>query len=82
MSGFHAIAINDPAVKQDENYRMYQEGTKMTTGRKTLTALPTLVQYGLEMLPSQTSLNKRSAIGGQTTLVRYSMKGWMVSGMT
>ena len=28
MSGFHAIAINDPAVKQDENYRMYQEGTK------------------------------------------------------
>jgi|APAga8741244001_1050109.scaffolds.fasta_scaffold02883_2 alpha-glucosidase len=28
MPGFHAIAINDPAVKQDENYRMYQEGTK------------------------------------------------------
>ncbi|RBW68304.1 glycoside hydrolase family 31 protein [Bacillus taeanensis] len=28
MSGFHAIAINDPAVKQDENYFMYQEGTK------------------------------------------------------
>ncbi|AIQ11061.1 glycoside hydrolase family 31 protein [Paenibacillus durus] len=25
--GFHAITINDPAVKQDENYRMYQEGT-------------------------------------------------------
>ncbi|WP_141431970.1 glycoside hydrolase family 31 protein [Bacillus sp. 03113] len=28
MPGFHAIAINDPAVKQDENYRIYQEGTK------------------------------------------------------
>ncbi|TYR79320.1 glycoside hydrolase family 31 protein [Priestia megaterium] len=28
MPGFHSIAINDPAVKQDENYRMYQEGTK------------------------------------------------------
>ncbi|MBT2693548.1 glycoside hydrolase family 31 protein [Bacillus sp. ISL-55] len=28
MPGFHAIAINDPAVKQDENYRLYQEGTK------------------------------------------------------
>lgn len=28
MPGFHAIAINDPAVKQDETYRMYQEGTK------------------------------------------------------
>ncbi|MCL6570922.1 MAG: glycoside hydrolase family 31 protein [Bacillus sp. (in: Bacteria)] len=28
MPGFKAIAINDPAVKQDENYRMYQEGAK------------------------------------------------------
>ena len=28
MPGFKAIAINDPAVKQDENYRIYQEGTK------------------------------------------------------
>ncbi|MGM0874686.1 MAG: TIM-barrel domain-containing protein [Bacillota bacterium] len=28
MEGFHAIAINDPAVKQDENYSIYQEGTK------------------------------------------------------
>ncbi|MGA9226161.1 MAG: TIM-barrel domain-containing protein, partial [Mesobacillus sp.] len=28
MPGFHAIAINDPAVKKDENYRLYQEGTK------------------------------------------------------
>ncbi|MGN7178226.1 alpha-glucosidase [Paenibacillus sp. FSL R5-0490] len=28
MKGFHAIAINDPAVKQDENYRIYQEGTQ------------------------------------------------------
>lgn len=28
MPGFHAIAINDPAVKQDENYGFYQEGTK------------------------------------------------------
>ncbi|WP_342826674.1 glycoside hydrolase family 31 protein [Metabacillus indicus] len=28
MPGFKAIAINDPAVKQDENYQMYQEGTK------------------------------------------------------
>ena len=28
MEGFHAIAINDPAVKQDENYSMYQEGIK------------------------------------------------------
>ncbi|WP_246359187.1 glycoside hydrolase family 31 protein [Paenibacillus phytorum] len=27
-NGFHAIAINDPAVKQDENYSVYQEGTK------------------------------------------------------
>ena len=27
MEGFHAIAINDPAVKQDENYGIYQEGT-------------------------------------------------------
>lgn len=27
MEGFHAIAINDPAVKQDENYKIYQEGT-------------------------------------------------------
>lgn len=26
--GFHAIAINDPAVKQDENYSIYQEGTQ------------------------------------------------------
>ncbi len=28
MPGFHAIAINDPAVKQDENFGLYQEGTK------------------------------------------------------
>ncbi|WP_034763145.1 glycoside hydrolase family 31 protein [Rossellomorea vietnamensis] len=28
MEGFHAIAINDPAVKQDENYDMYNEGVK------------------------------------------------------
>jgi alpha-glucosidase len=28
MPGFHAIAINDPAVKKDENYSIYQEGTK------------------------------------------------------
>ena len=27
MPGFKAIAINDPAVKQDENYSVYQEGT-------------------------------------------------------
>lgn len=27
MDGFHAVAINDPAVKQDSNYRMFQEGT-------------------------------------------------------
>lgn len=26
--GLHAITINDPAVKQDENYSVYQEGTK------------------------------------------------------
>jgi alpha-glucosidase len=28
MPGFHAIAINDPAVKQDENSPVYQEGVK------------------------------------------------------
>ncbi|WP_239673198.1 glycoside hydrolase family 31 protein [Mangrovibacillus cuniculi] len=28
MEGFHAIAINDPAVKQDENYDIYNEGTE------------------------------------------------------
>ncbi|MGP7818720.1 glycoside hydrolase family 31 protein [Niallia sp. 01092] len=28
MPGFHSIAINDPAVKQDENYSLYQEGTQ------------------------------------------------------
>jgi len=26
--GFHAITINDPAVKQDDNYSVYQEGTQ------------------------------------------------------
>ncbi|MFP3441537.1 glycoside hydrolase family 31 protein, partial [Pantoea sp. SIMBA_133] len=25
---FHKIAINDPAVKYDEDYRIYQEGTQ------------------------------------------------------
>ncbi|MTH53457.1 DUF4968 domain-containing protein [Bacillus mangrovi] len=28
MEGFHTIAINDPAVKVDENNKSYQEGTK------------------------------------------------------
>ncbi|AZB42001.1 DUF4968 domain-containing protein [Bacillus sp. FJAT-42376] len=28
MDGFHTVAINDPAVKQDENNSTYQEGTK------------------------------------------------------
>lgn len=28
MEGFHAIAINDPAVKQDLGYEMYEEGTE------------------------------------------------------
>ncbi|MBM7649481.1 alpha-glucosidase [Bacillus ectoiniformans] len=28
MEGFHAIAINDPAVKQDENYSIYNEGVE------------------------------------------------------
>ncbi|WP_445491685.1 glycoside hydrolase family 31 protein [Niallia sp. 03133] len=28
MPGFHSIAINDPAVKQDENYSIYNEGTQ------------------------------------------------------
>ncbi|ALC80278.1 MULTISPECIES: glycoside hydrolase family 31 protein [Bacillus] len=27
MEGFHAIAINDPGVKKDENYSVYKEGT-------------------------------------------------------
>ncbi|WP_100406149.1 glycoside hydrolase family 31 protein [Bacillus solitudinis] len=28
MEGFHAIAINDPAVKKEEGYFMYDEGTE------------------------------------------------------
>jgi alpha-glucosidase len=28
MEGFHAIAINDPAVKQDPGYEVYEEGTE------------------------------------------------------
>ncbi|MGP7816631.1 glycoside hydrolase family 31 protein [Niallia sp. 01092] len=27
LGGFHAVLINDPGVKQDENYLIYQEGT-------------------------------------------------------
>ncbi|MDA1475373.1 glycoside hydrolase family 31 protein [Bacillus changyiensis] len=27
LAGFHAIAINNPAVKQEKNYRIYEEGT-------------------------------------------------------